>query len=1313
VSNVPESWWQNRTTGPKLRKDLKEKRFNFVTGWYRKKIYLPGDLAPGRIMIEFDGVDYETTLYVNNKKVGLHHGRFCSFRFDITDFVKLGGENLIAVRVMMDCPQGRGPGIRALQGYRMGRYPQFNIGGIYEHVRLVHRPEAYVDRVQINPFVSRSLVDADIETRNTAGKPIKAKLTAEIIPWEREGGKLKAVVTKDCGRVTLPAGKGRINIEVPAVKLTTWEITRPQLYWLRLQFVHDGRIIEDFYERFGYREFLTKGRQFFLNGRPFYIMSELKVYTDARPRGQASPEWMRRYIRERRKNNFNFIRFHGGAWPEWIYDICDEEGLMVKSEWNAAWGKQDEKNGQIPAIAEEMMELFRRNYNHPSWAILGISNESSANAILAHTYRYFKRLDKQNRPIISTSGGQLYIEPIVYYTDVYDVHLYYGVGGYPASFIPGDIELLRLTVKKFRGTDDFPFVINECNIVRGGDINKAVPDDQYKRYTVDEYLSKAGSLGASDPERQVKMIPISSIVPNRPERPSWQAAQFVKKLVEMFRIDDELVQGILPWQSYPSQGRQNFQPVFIGSDLNWHNKAEFAGERHTFKVYLRDYDIDPRSSVSIQLWVEDLKGNKILQGKPIDVGDIKAGTRRDFDYSWDLPGHVPTGDYLLKLAATSGQKEISHNLYELYILGADDRKPKMPSAKVAVLKPRGLDGPSGKNIPAILDELDVAYTVIPDHVPDLEKYDVLILPAYYGTKPLERRSLPMYGTGVRLTELPESFRQLTDREKPSWEQVYPKLVQAGGRINKWIRSGGRILSFEQFCQGPVPWQDELRIAETGYNCFVDPVRGDHPAVKDFMIRDFADWEGERGVIIDYTVFPFNQNVIASVSTYGYHGHPGGFGMALAETRIGKGSSMLSQLNAVRRYGRDSIATHYVNELIKYTLAGDIWEDVRSSPSVAEGQRPDVSFHPTKYEQSFIGGERWAAQSFTPKVITNILRVDLEIWRSQDPPGALIVELRTDDNGKPGGRILTKVVREAGSFPRRRGYPNWENPFKKFNIRYRGLKPGRTYWLVAHAEGPDLFPNIYSWIRGRDADGQPYGGGVGLVSSDGGKTWRVPTSKHETDFGIKIYGVTDEYLPKWNVATDKAVKIDLRSWCTTGFKDEVGGDGRGGWTDQGDNDIRHIPTGELVWQGVPLRIIDPTTNNGKSCVMLRGKGREDLPDAVKGIRINGKAKALYFTHTAAWFYDRGVFYVIHYEDGTVEKIELVGNVNLADWWHPRDLPGAALGWKDGHPISGGEVGVWMMRWQNPHPNKKITTIDFAWLRKGRGIVALFAITAESP
>ncbi len=45
--------------------------------------------------------------------------------------------------------------------------------------------------------------------------------------------------------------------------------------------------------------------------------------------------------------------------------------------------------------------------------------------------------------------------------------------------------------------------------------------------------------------------------------------------------------------------------------------------------------------------------------------------------------------------------------------------------------------------------------------------------------------------------------------------------------------------------------------------------------------------------------------------------------------------------------------------------------------------------------------------------------------------------------------------------------------------------------------------------------------------------------------------------------DSFMTLDLRAVVNMGWQDEVAGDGKGGWTDQGDNDMRQVTPGRQV------------------------------------------------------------------------------------------------------------------------------------------------------
>src|SRR6185312_16468564 len=90
------------------------------TGWYRKSFIVPASLKGKRIIIQFDGVYMNATVFVNGQNIGNHPYGYTSFWFDITDKIKFATTNVIAVEV-----KNEGQNSRWYSG-----------SGIYRHVWL-------------------------------------------------------------------------------------------------------------------------------------------------------------------------------------------------------------------------------------------------------------------------------------------------------------------------------------------------------------------------------------------------------------------------------------------------------------------------------------------------------------------------------------------------------------------------------------------------------------------------------------------------------------------------------------------------------------------------------------------------------------------------------------------------------------------------------------------------------------------------------------------------------------------------------------------------------------------------------------------------------------------------------------------------------------------------------------------------------------------------------------------------------------------------------------------------------------------------
>lgn len=187
-------------------------------------------------------------------------------------------------------------------------------------------------------------------------------------------------------------------------------------------------------------------------------------------------------------------------------------------------------------------------------------------------------------------------------------------------------------------------------------------------------------------------------------------------------------------------------------------------------------------------------------------------------------------------------------------------------------------------------------------------------------------------------------------------------------------------------------------------------------------------------------------------------------------------------------------------------------------------------------------------------------------------------------------------------------------------------------------------------------------------------------------------------------------LDLSGVANMGFEDEYEGDRKGGWTDQGDNDLRGFPSGVRYFRGIPFEVLDPATHEGRSAVILRGTERPYFADGAE-VAVNRKAAALYFLHACAWAGSgkTALTYLLTYADGTARSIPVRVGEEICDWWGARDLnENAQVAWRGANTRS--PVGVMMLRWVNPEPDKELRDITF---QCGDGpVVGVIAVTTLS-
>jgi hypothetical protein len=171
-------------------------------------------------------------------------------------------------------------------------------------------------------------------------------------------------------------------------------------------------------------------------------------------------------------------------------------------------------------------------------------------------------------------------------------------------------------------------------------------------------------------------------------------------------------------------------------------------------------------------------------------------------------------------------------------------------------------------------------------------------------------------------------------------------------------------------------------------------------------------------------------------------------------------------------------------------------------------------------------------------------------------------------------------------------------------------------------------------------------------------------------------------------------ISLQPEMNRGFQDDVAGDGKGGWTDQGDNDLRGMQPGTLNVSKMPFTVIDPAKNNGNSVIALRHQGPGFLQQA--SVPLNAaKYDRIYLLHAAAWANQKTpVGYVdFHYTNGTTATQSISSGEQVGDWWNPGTLNQAVSIPLDNVNPQKSPVYLVAASLENPSPDLSIDHLTF--------------------
>ncbi|MFV0272600.1 MAG: glycoside hydrolase family 2 TIM barrel-domain containing protein [Macellibacteroides fermentans] len=348
-----------------------------TTGNYEKSLFIRPEWKGKRIYLRFEGVNTVTSLLVNDRHVGEHRGGYGAFVFDITDFITYNQDNKLLVKVS-----------NALTQDVMPLVGDFNIyGGIYRDVNLIvadpvsisltdyASPGVYLQQQKVSRL--QADIRAKVMLSNHSAEAVPAEVKINV--WDGE----RLVLTESL-KTNLAVGENQaVTVPFTISNPRLWNgRTDPFMYKAEVVLVAGGIETDKVVQPLGVRYYrVDSNNGFFLNDNYLKLQGVCR-HQDRAERGSAlTREHHDEDAAIMMEMGANAVRLAHYPQASYFYDLMDKGGIIVWAEipFIGPGGYQDRGFINLPSFKangiEQLRELIRQHYNHPSICFWGLFNE--------------------------------------------------------------------------------------------------------------------------------------------------------------------------------------------------------------------------------------------------------------------------------------------------------------------------------------------------------------------------------------------------------------------------------------------------------------------------------------------------------------------------------------------------------------------------------------------------------------------------------------------------------------------------------------------------------------------------------------------------------------------------------------------------------------------------------------------------------------------------------------------------------------------------------------------------------------------------
>ncbi|HVB02261.1 MAG TPA: glycoside hydrolase family 2 TIM barrel-domain containing protein [Chitinophagaceae bacterium] len=424
--------------------------------WYRTVFQVPASAKGKYFQLIFKGINYRAEVWLNGSLIAdsaQMAGMFAQYSLNVTDHIHAGSDNVLAVKIYpLDYPGlPSHPQINALGPFYANGGPTGDIGknvtmlcsigwdwmpavrdrniGIWQPVYLratgpvVIRHPHIVTTLPALPETNLARIALHLSLANYSNQHQDGRLKVTISPATFPGAAINLEQA-----VSLEPGTSR-HLDLTADRFAQLVIHNPHLWWpngygkpelyrLRLQYIHGSQVSDDTSFLFGIRTVSSQvvnvngwpRRDFYVNGKWIHLLGGAWVPDMMLNRDSARYD---NELRLCRNGNVNLVRIWGGgiAPPDIFFDLADRYGLLVWQDFWITGDTQGQFKGsdkwpiQGNIFIRNMVSTINRLRNHPSLLVWTGGNEGHARKELYDAMRKSISTLDGTRPFIPSSSG--------------------------------------------------------------------------------------------------------------------------------------------------------------------------------------------------------------------------------------------------------------------------------------------------------------------------------------------------------------------------------------------------------------------------------------------------------------------------------------------------------------------------------------------------------------------------------------------------------------------------------------------------------------------------------------------------------------------------------------------------------------------------------------------------------------------------------------------------------------------------------------------------------------------------------------------